>query len=110
MSYTRVLPRDLFNEANLLKCLGRLTLLIEDGVLPGLTYEYDGLPFVIQQSEDDGSISAENLTFTTKNGNPVCMRRPLNSREAWPLIATIGESEYYVFDESGNVMPAFDKL
>lgn len=30
-SYRRVLPRDLFNEAKLLKCLGQLSLMIHDG-------------------------------------------------------------------------------
>ncbi len=30
MTYHRVLPRDAFNEAKLLKCIGKLTLLIED--------------------------------------------------------------------------------
>jgi hypothetical protein len=28
----RVLPRDAFNDANLLKCIGQLVLLIEDDV------------------------------------------------------------------------------
>ena len=31
MTYRRVLPRDLFNEAKLLKCLGQLALIIHDG-------------------------------------------------------------------------------
>lgn len=32
--YQRVIPRDLFNEAKLLKCLGRLSLFIHDGKSP----------------------------------------------------------------------------
>ena len=30
MSYARVIPRDLFNEANLLKCLGKVALILMD--------------------------------------------------------------------------------
>lgn len=30
MSYFRVIPRDLFNEASLLKCYGRLAILLDD--------------------------------------------------------------------------------
>ncbi len=37
MSYMRILPRDAFNEANFLKCLAKLTMDIEDGLLPFLT-------------------------------------------------------------------------
>lgn len=31
-NYERVVPRDLFNEANLLKCIGKLVLEIEEWV------------------------------------------------------------------------------
>jgi hypothetical protein len=30
VSYFRVIPRDLFNEASLLKCYGRLAILLDD--------------------------------------------------------------------------------
>ena len=45
--YTRVLPRDLFNEAKLMKCMGLLTLLIHDELIPDcLKFEYDQEPFL----------------------------------------------------------------
>ncbi len=43
--YTRVIPRDLFNEAKLLKCIGRLVLLIHDGDHNNISFEHDGEPF-----------------------------------------------------------------
>lgn len=100
MSYQRVLPRDLFNEANLLKCIGRLVLLIEDGKLPGWTYKHAGNAFIIEQDESDGSLSVFNILFYFNGGN-VHMRRPLNARGPWPLLAD-GYDECYVFDDDGN--------
>ncbi len=56
MAYLRVIPRDLFNEGNLLKCLGRIYINLES--LPGISAELveTGGPFHIEQNEDDGSI------------------------------------------------------
>lgn len=103
MSYIRVLPRDAFNEANLLKCVGKLTLLIEDKMLEGWSYEYDGSPFEIVQSEMDGSIYVGNIEFT-KNGNTVSLCTPLNSRRAWPaLVSGAGYDCDFLFDDAGNL-------
>lgn len=103
----RVLPRDAFNDANLLKCIGQLTLLIEDKhpSVDGLSYHYDGEPFDILQDETDGSTYVANVQFRA-NKKQVYMRRPLNSRDVWPLVAMVGrDDEYYVFDAKGGVMP-----
>lgn len=107
----RVLPRDAFNDANLLKCIGQLTLLIEDDcpTVRGLSYHYDGEPFNIQQDESDGSTYVTNVQFWA-NKKPVRMVRPMNSREPWPLMMWLGDSDYYVFGEAGNVLPAFNVL
>lgn len=58
MSYNRVIPRDLFNESSLLKCLGRLYICLEN--TPGHAAELQqvGREFDIRQSDDDGSIYA----------------------------------------------------
>ena len=61
--YKRVLPRDLFNEAKLLKCLGRLCLLIEDDMCK-LEYDHDdefAEGFVIGQLQECGGIYPLNL-------------------------------------------------
>ncbi len=42
MPYHRVLPRDLFNDANLLKCMGRLIMLIDDLRMENVSYTYHG--------------------------------------------------------------------
>ena len=63
-NYTRVLPGDLFNEAKLLKCIGRLVLLIEDREsITGLTFQFDDAPFNIVQDPSDGSIAIHNIRF-----------------------------------------------
>lgn len=110
MSYERALPGDAFNEANLLKCIGRLTLLIEDGLLPGLIYDYYGGPFEIEQNPSDGSLSISNIEFyltdpdtpNDKNKNllPIFFYRSLNSRDNWPLFEK--ETHEPVFDSEGN--------
>lgn len=107
----RVLPRDAFNDANLLKCIGQLTMLIEDGApeVEGLTYHFDGDAFNIQQDASDGSTQVANISFWV-NKKPVRMTRPLNSREAWPLLMWIEDEEYYVFSEQGKIMPSFKSL
>lgn len=108
----RVLPRDAFNDANLLKCIAQLTMLIEDGAkeVEGLSFEYDGEPFDIQQDPADGSTYVTNIRFFVGK-KQAYMRRALNSRDAWPLIMTIGlDDEYYVFSSKGEIQPAFKQL
>ncbi len=104
MSYLRVLPRDAFNEAKLLKCVGKLTLLIEDAMLPGWTYDYDGAPFNVCQDESDGSISVANLTFY-KNADRVHVYTPMNCKRTWPACASGEDFDGdFVFDETGKFL------
>ena len=104
----RVLPRDAFNDANLLKCIGKLTLLIEEEHLPGLHYDYDGeQQFRIEQDPGDGSTFVANIFFFDNEGEHVQLYRPINSRENWPLRMIYKDSEYYVFNEDGDIM--FDR-
>ena len=102
----RVLPRDAFNDASLLKCIGQLTLLIEDDKI-NLSYEYDGKPFDIVQDESDGSTFVRNISFYTQSGKPLRHSRPLNSRHTWPLHLFLGDDVYYAFTEKGQFMPEF---
>jgi hypothetical protein len=97
----RVLPRDAFNDANLLKCIGMLTMLIEDGAIDWLQYEYDGQAFDIRQDGASGATFVNNITFSIKDGDYIQHERPLNSRGNWPLVLFIDGEEQEAFDEKG---------
>lgn len=106
MSYQRVIPRDLFNESKLLKCLGQLSLIIHDGlrVPRGLAIELlepeDGFP--VYQNTDDGSLSCPNVLLTC-NGMAIDLRSRYNSKALYPL-------QYVIGDESGDVLNEDGKL
>lgn len=85
IGYRRVIPRDLFNEGNLLKCYGQLYIELERMRLEHLLVQRsEAGPFVIQQSQDDGSLSITNVTLIA-HGRPCLLYRPLNSRAPYPL-------------------------
>jgi len=87
MSYTRVIPRDLFNEASLLKCLGQLWIKTEgyQGQSPRLVlFLHTSGMFNVRQDESDGSIRSRSITVIIR-GRTYDHYRPLNSREPWPL-------------------------
>lgn len=105
--YRRVLPRDLFNEGSLLKCYGRLWILLsETHGHNAQIVEEDVDCFDVQQNEATGGLTVTNLTFTV-DGVPYRLERSLNSREAWPLMVTerAGDPDFEeveVFDDHGN--------
>lgn len=102
MTYIRVIPRDLFNESNLLKCLGKLALLVENKAAPNLSYYYDHKPFNIVQNEASGGLQCLNVTFYTLKQDLI-LERPLNSRESWPLYVLTEQEDYPVFNSQGNL-------
>lgn len=113
MSYSRVIPRDLFNEANLLKCYGQLALVLDSH--PGhdatLVDDFIDAGFEVEQSESDGSIRLANLALHV-GGREVRLYRPLNSREPWPLWVEASEidpslEDFEVFDADGQPSRAF---
>lgn len=110
MSYYRVIPRDLFNEANFLKCLGQLAILHLDGMLPeNVGIDHDGKRFKVYQDED-GSLRIKNFTLTIA-GERIDLYRPLNSREDWPLWFERGdEIEGTVFDKHGEISADFKSI
>ena len=59
MSYIRVIPRDLFNEANLLKCHGQLVIHLE-GRLPNAGFPEDVSRFEVEQDPNSGAIYIES--------------------------------------------------
>jgi hypothetical protein len=104
MNYMRVIPRDLFNEAKLLKCLGQISLLVHDGKIQGLSieHEHEMSGFVIEQNGDDGSIYVTNLHFFDDQGEPVEFHHPLNAKGNYPMIMTYKGEEYYPLNEKGQ--------
>lgn len=96
--YLRVIPRDLFNEATLLKCLGQLTLCIHDercqhrnvGLVRfnlEVVHRAPKSGFRIAQNSSDGSIYCSNLMIRS-HGIVLSIRCPLNSRGSYPLFVT----------------------
>lgn len=101
--YSRVIPRDFFNEAKLLKCMGVLSLAILDRKLPKgmeVKIEETGEPFEICLS-DEGSLFVSNYP-TAVNGERVIFKTTYNSKSNYPFYCETQDIEVCVFDESGN--------
>ena len=110
MSYQRVLPRDAFNEANLLKCIGQISLLELDHMAPGfeteLVYYKDNTSFNIQLNESDGSIYV--LNFIIKYKDEVLPHSvPLNSKRKYPMRVLYNNEEQWLFNEDGTLSKKF---
>lgn len=114
MSYVRVIPRDLFNEGNLLKCYGALWIALDnrrDHFAELGNDDLEPLPgaaFDIEQSQDDGSLTISNVGFTIR-GVRYRLYRPLNSREPWPLWCEHPDTfdTIEVFTDDGELSPDF---
>lgn len=114
MSYLRVIPRDLFNEAKLLKCLGQLALLIHDRVkVPaGLKLSHDDSEidgFDIQQSQYDGSLYVSNMELTCF-GRVITLRSQYNSKDAFPMLFSLDENEGRLLNDDGTLSGDFVAL
>lgn len=113
MSYNRVIPRDLFNEAKLLKCLGQLALLIHDevGIPRGLTIEHENPEdgFRIEQDDGTGALYCENLQCSFK-GRQIGLRHPYNSKDAYPLLFVLDDEEGSVFENNGALSSDFRSM
>jgi hypothetical protein len=106
--YNRVIPRDLFNESKLLKCLGQLALLLHNGVPWPLRIEYEDDGFVIDQNPATGGFYCRTLTLYC-NIKPIWLESSLNSKDAYPLEfdeATLGR----VFDDDGQFSAEFKEF
>lgn len=113
MSYYRVIPRDLFNEAKLLKCLGMLSLKILDrvSVAKHLKEETWGLDsgFQINQNPLDGAIFVANHDLFCGESN-IYLCSPLNSKKVNPLEWHFGDCADSVFDDAGDFSEEFCAL
>ena len=104
-----MIPRDLFNEAKLLKCLGRLSLEAEkygdDQLRVWLDKPGEGFP--VGKHDCSGEIFCDNVRIRAGGVNLVTSS-PLNSRLNYPLtfMGSDGE-ENYVFEDDGAFTEEF---
>lgn len=108
MTYTRIIPRDLFNDANLLKCLGKLWIELENRFPGVFVTEYVEGGFDIRQYESTGETYCDNV-FLMVRGDVIKPTRPMNSRDPWPLYVTDPETfdEISVFEDDGKLTDEF---
>jgi len=106
MSYTRVIPRDLFNESNLLKCYGQLYLNLENmGLESSLRHNTDYDETFLITSSEDGCLTIDNVQLVL-NDEEIMLECPLNSREPYPLY--IADEDFTsVFNDDGTFTEEF---
>jgi hypothetical protein len=115
MNYIRVIPRDLFNEAKLLKCLAQLSLLIHDGVNIrwNLTLNHDKPEngFEIDLDQANLWLFCQNLKLLLNEKQRIPLFTPYNSKEPYPLF-TLDQNENFidVLTTKGQLHPDFIKL
>lgn len=103
IKYQRVLPRDLFNEAKLLKCFGHLCLLILDNKIPphsNMLFYSNGKAFDIELY-NDGSLSICNIEIWIKD-KMYSFFTTYNSKANYPLYLEHLGIQYDVFMEDGT--------
>lgn len=112
MTYSRVIPRDLFNEAKLLKCYGQLSLLIHEGKTSGLdlSLEHDTTVcpgFQIAMDGLRGHFYCTNLRLSVR-GTTIQVGTIINSQAAYPLMyVTEDDYEGEVFNDDGSLSEEF---
>lgn len=115
MTYARVIPRDLFNESKLLKCLGQLALIIHDKPLPcplALEHENPKDGFVIAQDKTTGNLYCTSLSLVlVETGDTVDVFTIYNSKAPFPLYFDDGNnSEFSVFEDDGTLSTEFTEF
>lgn len=114
-SHYRVIPRDLFNDSKLLKCMARVALLAHDGRIGSWSLSYDpyeeeGGPFRIEQNPHTGVLFVANLYFrNSRGGEEIHLHSPYNDRGPWPLCFETddGETSGPCFLNDGSLTPDF---
>lgn len=109
MSYRREIPRDLFNEAKLLKCLGQLALYLHEKGIPGWVLDFDdaGRGFQVELDNDRGGLYCRNLRLIGPGENSLYLYAVYNSRRPYPLLFVSQDQEEFVFDDDGKPTPEF---
>lgn len=106
MTYMRVIPRDLFNEAKLLKCLGQLVIEAERLPEGAVIIHHDDGAFRIEQDASSGAIYVANLSITV-GGERAYFTTGMNARGAYPMYCDIGDETIAVFNDDGKFTDEF---
>ncbi len=109
--YTRVIPRDLFNESKLLKCLGQLVLKIGNDRFAAdhLTVSHTGAErgFIIGQDASDAGLYCVNLNVWCY-GQRLIFRSNYNSQSPYPFVVMPpDQGEISVFTDDGEFASEF---
>jgi hypothetical protein len=105
-NYERVAPRDLFNEAKLLKCLGQLALLVLDKGLE-LKVSDSGKPFKVGLHDAGYLTAVSGISFKHKR-RTLWLGIPYNSRANYPLICHHDYEDIEVFNTDGSISEEFE--
>lgn len=112
-----VIPRDLFNHAKILKCMGRLSLYIYDrvdNIDEAICLNHHGNNFNVYQNPDSGNLVVTNLDLYTKRGREIELFTHYNSKENYPLWFGFScDCDFFegeVFDDQGILTEDFNKL
>lgn len=103
----RIIPRDLYNEGNLLTNYGHLYIALELYNLQDLLVEdlYDDEQFNIVTDELSGATYLSNVKLFTQSSDELSLFRHLNSRETYSLWFVGEDDDYEVFTKSGKLTP-----
>ena len=110
--FYRVIPRDLFNEAKLLKSLGRLCLLIHEGLADPLEVDLEDpeTGFQVELSPTYGTLFVSNLHIWPRHATASFFTH-YNDKAPWPLWVTVSvddrETTVEVFTEDGELTQEF---
>ena len=110
--YQRVVPRDFFNEAKLLKCMGVLALSVLDNTTPDgidIVIEESGDPFDIVLDEMWGLLMVSNYRVSI-NDEVYMIGTRYNSKSNFPFVVVYDDTEYEIFNEQGKFSSEFIDL
>jgi len=109
--YPRVLPRDLFNEAKLLKDLGFLILRIQNKTAPsGLSFDKIRQErFVICQDQSTGDLFVSNVRVKIED-EFVYLYHPYNEKNSPSLRFECGKYQGKVFEIEGVFSESFKAM
>lgn len=108
LRHNRVIPRDFFNESKLLKCFGRLSLLILDNEIQNIAIKESGEPFDIVTVDDGLTV----LNYPVKiKGVYYLFSSKYNSKDAYNFRCIDSEwNETNVFEQDGTLTEEFLEL
>lgn len=99
----KVIPRDLFNDGNLLTNYGNLYIALEKIGKENLLRYREDHHFSIITDKSDGSTWIANVELNTPNKKSIHLFRNLNSRDSKSLWFRSKEEDYEVFNEDGTL-------